>query len=224
MSLSKYLSLSLVLIFSLSAKPISAQLQAAPQEWELNLETGTELRNNYYTINSELADGAPEDDTAQDLYAPTGAVSVLLRIPNLRAYYGLRLDGVYATYGEAESAGRTYTGKALVAYKAFLFDMEGDCDCPNWKKSNFFKKAFFVEFGLGYGRQGYQPEDADSWTTRNGAGYMARLGLALRLKKQLDVYVAAGPEGVIGQQLSTGRHSIALRPALGLTWRPYYRR
>ena len=194
----------------------------AAQEWEVGLEGGLDFRSGYED-DGETVGSVPASGTEQSTPAPSAAVAFHLRIPNLRAYYGLRLEGHLADTEGPLGDGATYTAAALLDYKAFLFDMEGDCDCPRWDKTNFLKKAFFVEFGLGYARQSFSRDGAGE-QSRGGVAYLARLGLSLRLRKQLDVFLAGGAHGLIGEEWATGRHDVGVRPALGLTWRPRYHR
>ena len=219
------LALLASVLLGLSAKPVHAQRGAAKQEYELSLEGAADFRGFGDVADLEAPGAIPAAAWHQAEFAPAAAVSAYLRIPNLRAYYGLRLEGHYASWDDARREGSTYTAAALIGYKAFLFDMEGDCDCPRWVKSNFFKKAFFVEFGAGYGRDGFSTDGEPAVDdARGGGAYLARLGLAVRLKKQLDVYVAGGGHGFIAADRGFGSHQLAVRPALGVTWRPYYNR
>ena len=203
--------------------------RGAPTEWEVNAEVAYDFRGPFTTINENLPAEIPVADGTQNTLSPAIGLSYMRRVTNLRAYYGLRLEGHSADWEGTEDfgaavSGSTYSAAALVTYKAFIFDMEGDCDCPRWEKSNFFKKAFFIDFGAGYGRQGWSRDGSDDRADRGGIAYMARLGLAVRMKKQWDLFLAGGAHGLIGEELFLGRHDIAVRPALGFTWRPYYNR
>jgi len=211
-------------LLSLTAKQVQAQFQAAPQEWELNAEGGLDFRGFSPVEGSLVSPENPVSLWYQGTLNPVAAISYYRRITNLRAYYGLRGEGHYAAWDDQVSTGSAYTAAALIAYKAFIFDMEGDCDCPRWDKSNFLQKAFFVEFGAGYGRQAINFDSGDEGVARGGAAYLARFGFAVRLKKQIDVYLAGGGHGIIAKEWADTRHEIAIRPALGITWRPYYNR
>jgi len=213
--------------------PVLAQAQnmgpTAPVEWEVNIEGANDFRSRFDVIVTDLPSLNPVPGSQQKAFAPSVGLSYMRRITNLRGYYGLRLEGHFSEWEipmgiVPTETGDTYTASALLAYKAFLFDMEGDCDCPRWDKTNFFKKAFFVEFGGGYGRQSFGREDIDERLDRAGVAYMARVGLAIRMKKQWDIYLAGGAHGLFAKELAIGKHSVAVRPALGMTWRPFYKR
>lgn len=208
------------------AKTAPAQFQAAPTEWVIGLEGGLDLRGKAYRTEPTVTDPLPAEATRQTFPAPYTAASAALRIPNLRAYYGLRLEGHLADWTAAApvpgvgAAGESYTAAALLTYRAFLFDMDGDCDCPTWGKDRVLQRAFFVDVGLGYARQAYRSAgEPGVEAVRQGAGYAARMGLELRAGNRLGVFLAAGAHGVLGTRLASGRHSVALRPALGLTYR-----
>lgn len=230
----QFLPQLLVLLFF--ACPVLAKAQGmgptAPDEWEVNLEGANDFRQGLELLDPRDQNGFFPNYIKQPSFSPSVGLSYMRRITNLRAYYGLRLEGHYSewqgftidAFTSTPVDGDTYTAAALLAYKAFLFDMEGDCNCPRWDKTNFFKKAFFVEFGGGYGRQSFGRDDLDERLDRGGFAYMARLGLAIRLKKQIDVYLAGGAHGLFAKELAIGSHSVAVRPALGVTWRPFYSR
>lgn len=220
-------------VFLIVSCPVLAKAQGmgqtAPDEWEVNIEGANDFRGAYETINENLPIGNPVAGSEQTTFAPSAGLSYMRRITNLRGYYGIRLEGHFAEWEGTEAfapttTGNTYTASALLAYKAFIFDMEGDCDCPRWDKSNFFKKAFFIEFGAGYGRQSFSREDSEESLDRGGVAYMARIGMAIRMKKQWDLYLAGGAHGLFASELSIGKHDVAIRPALGFTWRPFYNR
>jgi hypothetical protein len=222
-----------LLVLLIVALPVLAKAQGmgkkAPDEWEINVEGANDFRGAFDRTVMDLPSVVPVEGSEQSTFAPSIGISYMRRITNLRAYYGLRIEGYYADWDGTVDAfenatGDTYTAAALINYKAFLFDMEGDCDCPRWDKTNFFKKAFFVEFGAGYGRQSFSRDDFDESIDRSGVAYMARVGIAVRLKKQWDVYLAGGAHGLIASELFLGRHEVAVRPALGVTWRPFYSR
>lgn len=225
-----------LLVLLMVACPVLAKAQGmgqtAPDEWEVNIEGSNDFRQGFELLDPSDQTGFFPNDVQQTAFAPSVGLSYMRRITNLRAYYGLRLEGHYSEWqGMTTDAftstpvdGDTYTAAALVAYKAFLFDMEGDCDCPRWDKTNFFKKAFFVEFGAGYGRQSFGREDMNERIDRAGVAYMARVGLAIRMKKQWDIYLAGGAHGLFAKEWSIGSHTVAVRPALGVTWRPFYNR
>ena len=220
-----------VLAFALC--PVLAKAQGmgptAPAEWEVNIEGANDFRGAFERVVNDLPSLYPVENSEQTTFAPSIGLSYMRRITNLRGYYGIRVEGHYSAWEGTEAfapttTGDTYTASALLAYKAFLFDMEGDCDCPRWDKSNFFKKAFFVEFGAGYGRQSFGRDDMDERVDRAGVAYMARVGLAIRMKKQWDIFLAGGAHGLFAKELFIGTHSVAIRPALGFTWRPFYKR
>ena len=220
----RFVSLLLSLVFSLSAKHVLGQFQAAPQEYEINVEGGADFRGFRKLGELQQAIETPPASWNQSSFSPSAAFSFYLRIPNLRAYYGPRLEGHFTNWDSGAKEGTAYSAAALFGYRAFLFDMEGDCDCPRWDKTNFFKKAFFLEFAAGYGRQSISADGDEATYSRGGAAYLARLGFAVRLKKQIDVYLAGGGHGLIAADQGYGRHELAVRPSLGLTWRPYYNR
>jgi len=225
--------LKLIVILFLVVCPVLAKAQGmgptAPVEWEVNIEGANDFRSPFDVIAGELPSINPVGGSQQSTFAPSIGLSYMRRITNLRGYYGVRLEGHFSEWDVPmgivpTERGDTYTASALLAYKAFLFDMEGDCDCPRWDKSNFFKKAFFVEFGAGYGRQSFGREDMNERVDRGGVAYMARVGIAVRMKKQWDIYVAGGAHGLFAKELAIGSHDVAVRPALGVTWRPFYSR
>ena len=204
---------------------VAAQDKRTPVQWELNADGGVDLRPGY-TIPAEgnaLFRGG--DDISPDNPAGYGGISAMRRIPGLRALYGLRIEGHAGKLIRSESPFEVShkTASALVNYRAFVFDMQGDCDCPTWGNDPWFKKAFFVEFGLGVGFRelfDLNPNIDISAQQMFGAAYMARLGLSHRFSKALDVYLAGGLHGLVSGDDAYRANDYALRPALGLTFRP----
>lgn len=207
----------------------SAQDYRAPVEWELNVEGGVDFRGAYRRNAISVLPFPPnviEDGFRQNTPAAFLGVSAMRRIPNLRAFYGLRLDGMSGELSRERDGGTVLAAEhmlasATLAYRAFPFDLQGDCDCPTWGNDPWLKKALFVELGLGVGVRHYGSERAgvDSQTDWGGA-YTARLGVSHRLSKALDVYLAAGAHGIVARDDGFGLHDAGIRPALGLTWRP----
>ncbi|MFK8054995.1 MAG: hypothetical protein AB8F78_02645 [Saprospiraceae bacterium] len=225
--------LSNLFVLLLIACPVLAQAQGmgptAPDEWEVSIEGGNDFRSAFARVATDRPTIILVENSEQASFSPSFGVSYMRRITNLRAYYGVRIEGHVTTWEGSESIvetieGDTYTASALIAYKAFLFDMEGDCNCPRWDKTNFFKKAFFVEFGAGGGRQSFGRKEMEGRILRTGFAYMARAGFAIRLKKQIDVTLAGGAHGLFASNMLFGKHDVAVRPALGVTWRPFYSR
>ena len=203
---------------------VGAQNYRAPVEWEINVEGGVDvLRREYAEIGSDFGPDVLVNGARQGTGVFFGA-SVMRRLAGLRALWGLRLD---AHAGEiAHEELRDYrvehrTATATLAYRFFPLDLHGDCDCPSWGSDPWVKKALFLEAGLGVGLQRYgatAPGTGDR--TRIGAAYTARLGLSHRLTRAFDVYAAGGLHGVFADNEAFGLNDFAVRPTLGLTWRP----
>lgn len=176
-----------------------------------------------------LRQNLPLVDQQPDL-GVAGAVSGYLQVSDLRSYYGLMLAahsgatesefGEPGTGPQSASGGTQWQASAMAGWRAFPFDLEGDCECPTWKEENWLRKAFFVEAALGFGRQGWNSNDpAVSPQRRNGVAYLARVGLSHRLARSVDVFGAVGLHGLIGEDGAFGRHQAAARPTLGIAYR-----
>ena len=205
---------------------VGAQNGGVPVEWELNVEGGLDLRAAYRELTGSASRGTPDalvDGARQGVGYYAGA-SAMRRLAGLRALWGLRLDGHAGAIdypGENTLGARGRSATVTLAYRFFPLDLHGDCDCPTWGSDPWLRKALFLEAGAGLGYQRYAPEA----TTREardrfGAAYAARVGVSHRLRKAFDVYAAAGLHGIIGDNAGFRRHDLALRPTLGLTWRP----
>ncbi len=204
-------------LFALTLFAISSLAQAQ----QVNYEAGTDWRNSY----------AESPAFAQ-------AISGMLRISDMRAYYGLRL----AEASESRFRGRSVAGTsrltavtALATYKSFPFDLEGDCNCPTWGKEGWLQKHLFVEIGAGGALvQRRETSAGDPPVTLSvtderkfGAGYLLRSGLSVKLVKQFEVYLAASAAGVLHREFSEAGnsttpnliHDIGLQGTLGLTYR-----
>ncbi len=202
---------------------VAAQDFRQPREYEFNVEGGLDLRPAYRRDGSDAGPVPLRDGARQATFAPYVGLSAMRRIPGLRAFYGVRVDGhVAPTDNETPaSAVDQWTATAMLNYRAFLFDMQGDCDCPTWGNDPWFKKAFFVELGLGGGYQHINTlvSNAQAFSTFGGA-YMARLGVSHRFSKRLDVYLAGGLHGIVAEREHFRTNDISLRPTVGLTYRP----
>ena len=160
-----------------------------------------------------------------------GAVSGYLQVSDLRSYYGLMLTahrGATASeFGDSgggtrsPSGGTQWQASSMAGWRAFPFDLEGDCECPTWKERDWLRKAFFTEVALGYGRQGWDPANPVlPPERRHGVAYLARVGLSHRLARSLDIFGAVGLHGLVGADGPFGRHQAAARPTLGVAYRP----
>ena len=210
---------------SLSAKPAFGQLVADPAEFRIDIESGLYIGPQPYMLNSETALAGRGPDL--QVTRPYLALAVSRRIAGLRAYWGLRLDGTlpyqYERRDEAllsDENANALNAAALLTYKAFLFDMEGDCDCPRWGRDSWFKRASFVEFGAGYGLQHYSSIGEGDPDLLHGFAYLARFGWSHRFSRKLDAWLALGLHGFIGPELEeSGRHEVSYRPAIGINYR-----
>ena len=187
----------------------------------LSVEGGVDaLRQNFITDGGEVIGDAE--------LGPSVAVSGYVQVPALRSYYGLLLAGHSGRAAlrpdegsrPGEDVSQT-TLTAMAGWRGFPFDLEGDCDCPTWREENWFRKAFFLEAGLGYGRQTFADESGTlSEASRSGAAYFARAGLAHRLGASLDLFAGLGYQGIVGRDVGYGVHHGAARPSIGFIWRP----
>lgn len=174
-------------------------------------------------------DGGPEFG---QLFGGTGVsvgASALLQISDLRAYYGLRAE-VGGERGQPRGYfARPEYASVILAYKAFPFDLEGDCNCPTWGRESWFEKHFFVEAGLGYARVRTYVDGKSSM--RGGLAYLGRAGLSVRASGPLEVYLAGSLHGYVHRDRPPSPtfptpelpdetvFRIGLQPILGLTYR-----
>ena len=205
---------------------VGAQDYRAPVEFELHLEGGLDLRRGYDDGVDHVMPPPPYviSDGDRQAPAPYAAASAMRRISGLRAFYGLRIEGhrgVIARERTEDSEARHATISAMIAYRAFFADIDGDCDCPTWGNDPWLKKAVFFEVGLGAGWQRFSDiAPAALADGRYALAYLARIGLSHRLTRAVDVYAAAGLHGLLGESIGFRVNHLGLRPALGLTWRP----
>ena len=218
--LSQHLTCSICLCLA-TAATAQGLPRNVPVAYEWNFEGGIAWRPDY-TVDLPLSDIIQQDVLPLRL-GPAAAISVMRRIDGLRALYGLR-----AEYGTHDLLGIGFLGTRhdaalLLNYRAFIFDMDGDCDCPTWGRDNWLKRAFFVELGLGGGFRRYtlsSPDDLYIEENEFGLGYLARFGVSHRFRKTLDAFFAAGAHGAFARNSGLGVHQLQWRPALGITWRP----
>ena len=166
------------------------------------------------------------------LPAASAGLAAYLQVSDLRSYYGAyltahrgatRLVNPAFDLGRAPDVenGRQSLYAAMFGWRAFILDLEGDCDCPTWGEENWLQRALFVEVAIGPGLQrwealGSKRFEVDRW----GGAYLARLGLSHRLAKSLDVYAALGAFGLIGPAEEFGsNNSLALRASGGFAIR-----
>lgn len=201
---------------------VSLYVASTAQAQVISLEGGVDaFRQNFETVDQGVSFASR--------VGPTAAVSVYLQVSDLRSYYGLYLTGhtgnsepkfvdsdVIAPDNPSQSQWATMLG-----WRAFLFDLEGDCDCPSWKEENWLRKATFFELALGYGQQSWEVPDAvvDGGRTRGGAAYLARVGLAHRLTQTVDAFAAIGFHGLVGEEVGYGNHHAAARATVGISYR-----
>lgn len=213
----------LVLSLLLTVGALFAQRMRQPKEFEFSVEGGLDFKPQYKELGEDFGRYVIAQNARQRRPSPFVAVSAMRRIPGLRAFYGLRADANYSHLylKNAEFAGKNSTATLMLTYRAFVFDMQGDCDCPTWGDDSWFKKAFFLEAGLGGGYQQMQSNQVGiEDDSKLGGAYMLRLGVSHRLSKQVDVYLAAGAQGVVVGRGAFRTFDVGGRPALGVTYRP----
>lgn len=210
--------------------PALAQDYRVPVDWELGLECGLDLRRVYDDNEDNVAPSTSllRDGLRQNLLSPFLAVSAMRRIAGLRALWGLRIEGhvgsIAMSWDDTDYEVDHRTANVMLAYRFFPLDLQGDCDCPTWGSDPWLKKALFLEAGFGLGYQVYTSAspaseaapDRSSW----GLGYAARVGVSHRVSKAVDVFAALGIHGIAARENGTHGDAAALRPALGLTYRP----
>ena len=228
--------LATVALLTVLTQVASAQSRRAPAEYEFNVEGGIDLRNRYELLYiGAIPDQrfvAIFDGAQQRIPAPYVGLSAMRRIPGLRAFYGLRVDGHRGVLYRSSPIDDlpqpgvmierpNITTTAMLNYRAFIFDMQGDCDCPTWGDDSWFKKAFFAELGVGGGYH-HVPAQLSNEENLNAFGfaYMVRLGVSHRFTKQLEMYLAAGGHGLIAERGPFRKNDVSLRPTLGFTYRP----
>jgi len=217
------IAISAVALFSLSAKPVMAQFEQQGAEWEFNLEGGLDVRPAY-----ELAEPLTEpyvlvESASQRVLAPFVGLSAMRRITGLRALFGVRIDAHAAELTAVENnyLGNAQSATAMLTYRAFFLDLQGDCDCPTWGNDPWLKKALFFEGGVGgsYRQLSSDQQGVEDRSSLGGA-YLLRLGVSHRFTRAMDVYAAAGLHGMILENGAFGKHDYAFRPTLGITYRP----
>ncbi len=214
---------ALSIICAMIASRLTAQSFQQPKEWEFNVEAGLDFKPRYAELATDAGRYVIARNARQRSPSPFVALSATRRIPGLRAFYGVRADANYSqlTLDNSDYEGENSTATLMATYRAFGFDMQGDCDCPTWGDDSWLKKAFFFELGLGGGYQQLRSNQASiPDDSKFGGAYLLRLGVSHRLNKQVDVYLAAGAQGVITSRSAFRTFDVGARPALGLTYRP----
>lgn len=197
---------------------------AGSQAQVITVEGGLDAFRQNVSDDDELVTMSPA-------LSPAVALSAYLQVSDLRSYYGLYLSAHRGEldvdeFGEdtdvslTTSAATQDAWAAMAGWRAFVFDLEGDCDCPTWGDENWLQKAFFVELAAGYGRQGLSFDEGDGPAVRRGGlAYLTRVGLAHRLTKSVDAMAAFGLHAHLGPDSGYGSHHAAARVNAGLSYR-----
>ena len=210
----------LAALLALVGSTASAQLGGERASIELGAEAGVLLRADR-VIDGLAAEVLPAGELRVD---PAVEVSLvyLRRISGLRALYGLRAEVASGEAALGLARGHVRQAGLMLDYRAFMLDMDGDCDCPTWGRDNWFKRAFFVEVALGASIQSTVLDEGEirHEATRIGPAYLARVGVSHRLTRAWDLYLAGGVEGLFARDIGYGVHEIGVRPTVGVSWRP----
>lgn len=161
----------------------------------INANAQLGINAGYAGLNAtEWSDGINEN-TGEEFSNMTGyqiGVDYRLRIKNVRIEFLPTIS--YSSF--KESINTSELKSRLLGFHlytlVYLFDLEGDCDCPTWSKSgNIFQKGFFLEIAPGINSFDIEVDNENK--INGGSANFIDVGVGVGLDIGLSDYITISP-------------------------------
>lgn len=213
-----------IFLFLLSILVVSSfegYTQSSPVEKRLYIGLGTEHGFKYHSSNQTLQNlgEAPAFGTSEAKPGYGLNLAYMRRIPDVRTYWGPKLEANYHQWNSSIEKGDVISGALSLNMRSFIFDLEGDCDCPTWKKEPFLKKAFFAEIGLGFASQLFNNANSSNTNLRYGVFTNIGIGIDQKISKKLSVYGLFKFISIFSSKKVLNHQTHYLRPEIGISYK-----